>query len=171
MIPHVPFLPPAPYSQRLDGGVVRNGGDRLRGVVVEGDCAGCPWLDGLALQLDGGAVGLGLLLQGGVGLDAAQEVLAGPRRRDVLDADVQALLDVPVLDLLVDDDTDGVLGDVVDDAGLAVVDLVRHTVKSMSVSCPLFIEPSRVRSPSDRSPLLLSLSIHLLHLMCPSGLY
>ena len=46
----------------------------------------------------------------------------------MLDAHVHALLDVPVAHLFVEDDADGGLGDVVDDAGLAVVDFVGHAL-------------------------------------------
>lgn len=41
----------------------------------------------------------------------------------MLDSEVDSLLDVSVLDLLVDDDTDCALGDIVDNSGLSVVDL------------------------------------------------
>lgn len=46
----------------------------------------------------------------------------------MLDSQVHSLLDVPMLDLLVDDHTDGTLRNVVDDASLSVVHLVWHTV-------------------------------------------
>lgn len=46
----------------------------------------------------------------------------------MLDAQVDALLDITVLDLLVDDNSDGALGNVVHNTGLSVVNLVWHTI-------------------------------------------
>lgn len=92
-----------------------------------------------------GSLRLCLLSQLSVVLDSTDELLSRSGKRNVLDAEVDTLLDVSVLDLLVDDDTDGALRDVVDDTGLAcdlyqfrfefdgvswltVIDFVRHSV-------------------------------------------
>lgn len=113
----------------LDCSFVWQRGDSLRRVVGQGDRVGFPGKSGLSLDLNSHTVGPGLLLGLGVGLDSLDEVLTRSGGRDVLDSDVDALLDVAVLDLLVDDDADRALGNVVDDTGLAVVDLEGHAVK------------------------------------------
>jgi hypothetical protein len=115
-------------TQRLDRRLVRYGCDVLRLVLLQADSVCGTGLLGHALQLLGLASLLGLLLEGEVGLDALEEVLSRAGVADVLDADVDALLHVAVADLLLQDDADGRLGDVVDDTGLAVVDLVGHTL-------------------------------------------
>lgn len=117
-----------PESARLDGGLVRDGRDALGDVVVEADGPGLAGGNRKALEVLGDALLLGLLGQSVVGLNALKEVLAGAGVADVLDADVDALLHVAVADLLVQNDADGGLGDVVNNAGLAVVDLVGHTL-------------------------------------------
>lgn len=45
-------------------------------VVLHGHCSGVAGKSGLSLDGDGGAVGLGLLLERGVLLDALEEVLS-----------------------------------------------------------------------------------------------
>ena len=137
--------PYTPLSFLLNRCLVRKRGESLRGVVAEGDGAGFTGLGGLTLQVDGVTAGGSLLLQLGVLLYAPQEIVTGTRGRDVLDLDVDSLLDVSTPDLLVDDDTDGGLGDVVDDSGLSVVDLVRHTVELVLVSSSLSSSSRRVR--------------------------
>lgn len=116
-------------ASSLDMGIVSDGGDRLWDVVLRADGVSLPGTDGLALQVEMDTLLLGLPLLNGVLLDTAQEVLTRARVLKVLDADVDALLHVSVADALVADNTESGLGDVVDDTGLAVVDLVGHTVE------------------------------------------
>lgn len=115
-----------PLNSRLVGNR-RNG---LRQVVLCRDGVSLPRLNGLPLQVNVCALSLRNLPLLGVGLDTVDELLSALGVLDVLDADVDTLLDVSVADLLVDDDTDRRLGDVVDNASLAVVDLVGHTIYS-----------------------------------------
>ena len=79
-------------------------------------------------------LGLGLTLQLVVGADAVTESLTGFRLADVLNTHVNALGDEAVSDLLVDDNTDGVLGNIEDFAGLTVVELVGDTLLNATVS-------------------------------------
>jgi hypothetical protein len=111
----------------LDRGLVSERGNSHGRVVGERQCVSLTRSNGLTLDLNNGAAGLGLTLGLGVSLDSAEEVLTRSGLRDVLDSDVDSLLDVSVLDLLVDDDTDSGLGDVVDDTSLSMVDLEGHT--------------------------------------------
>lgn len=88
---------------------------------------GLTGLNSLSLQVQVDALLLSLTLLDGILFDTVKELLAGAGVGDVLDTDVQTLLEVAVADALVDDDTDGGFGDVVDNAGLAVVVLVGQT--------------------------------------------
>jgi len=51
----------------------------------------------------------------------------------VLDPNVDTLLDVAVSDFLVDDNTNGGTGDVVNYSGLAVIDFVGHALLNSTV--------------------------------------
>lgn len=113
--------------QPLNGRLVGNRHNRLGHVVLHRDGPRLPGHGRLSLQVDVLALLLGLLPQPGVLLDSSQELIAGLGCRHVLDTERDTLLNVAVLDLLEDDDADRVLGDVVDDTSLAVVDLVGHT--------------------------------------------
>lgn len=82
---------------------------------------------------------LGLALLDGVLLHSGQKFLSGAGMRNVFDAHIDTLLHVSVADALVDDDTDGGFGHVVDNTGFAVVDLEWHTIEN----------PSRLASTSS----------------------
>jgi hypothetical protein len=141
----IPTHTPQPEQARLNVGVVGDRGEALGLVVLGADGAGLAGLVGLALEEDGGALLLGLALLLGVGLDADYELLEGAGEADVLDAEVDALLDVAVADLLVDDDTDSGLGHVVDDTSLAVVVLVAEAGVSECWWCAGFGDLSCLR--------------------------
>lgn len=87
----------------------------------------------MSLDLDLGSSSLGLPLLLGIRLDSSEEVLTRTAVSNVLLADVDALLNVSVADLLVEDDADGGLGYVVDDTGLSMVELVWHTLLNRTV--------------------------------------
>lgn len=116
-------------------GVVGDGHNGLGDVVAEADGVSLTGTNGLTLQVNVDTLLLGLTLLEGVLLDTVDELLTGAGVLDVLNADVDALLDVAVVDTLVQEDTDGGLGHVVDDTGLAVVDLVGHTISTCQFSC------------------------------------
>ncbi len=109
-------------------GVVRERSDGFRSGTLDG--VSLTGESRLALQVKVDTLLLSLLLLLGVLLDTLDEILTGAGVLDVLDADVDALLEVAVADDLVEEDTDGGLGDVVDNTGLTVVDLVGHTVQT-----------------------------------------
>jgi hypothetical protein len=56
-------------------------------------------------------------------LDTADELLSRARQGNVLNTKVDTLLDVAVLNLLVDDNTNCTLCDIVDNPSFAVIDL------------------------------------------------
>ena len=131
-------------------GVVRQRSDGFGSGALDG--VSLTRLGGLALEVKVDALLLGLLLLLGVLLDTLDEILTGARVLDVLDADVDTLLEVAVADDLVEEDTDGGLGDVVDDTGLTVVDLVGHTIFIVSAFYPK--EKPQIRSKTGHAELV-----------------
>ena len=124
----------------LDSGLVRYRRHRLRRVVLRRDGLRTAGEDGLTLQVDTlykqrptamsnntgkyTSVLTALLLRCNVrivvALDTIKELLPALRVPDVLNPDVHPLLDVAVADNLVDDDTNGTGGDVVDDTSATI---------------------------------------------------
>jgi hypothetical protein len=65
--------------------------------------------------------------------DALQEVLTTLAWGDMLNTDIDALLHVSMANSLVDDDAKGSLGDIKDDARLAMVEFVGHAAMNSAI--------------------------------------
>lgn len=113
-------------NDNLEEVLVRNGRDHDGQVVASANKVSGTGLLRLTLQAKTLTLGLGLLTLLLISLDARQKIITALAMVDVFDADVDALLHVTIADALVDDDTDGVWRDVVDDTGAAVVEFVGH---------------------------------------------
>lgn len=98
------------------------------------DDASRKWLLGLAFQDDALAFSESLATLHIVGLDAGQEFVTALRGLDVLDTDVDALGKDLSAVTLVYDDSECVLGDVVDATSLSVIGLEGHTFVDSSVT-------------------------------------
>ena len=104
-IPYPHYLSLSPFNNPpLNRGLVRHRRNALR-LLLSTDRVRLPRLRRLPLQEHRLALRLGLLPLPRVLLDAVEELLARARMAHVLDADVDALLDVPVADLLVENDS------------------------------------------------------------------
>lgn len=119
----------------LDGGLVWDRCNDFWEVAGGADSAGFTGLDWLPLQVHVLASSLCRPLLLSVGLYTVDELLSALGVLDVLNADVHSLLDVSVSDKLVEDNSEGGLGDVVHNTGLSVVDLVGHTMVKRSIRC------------------------------------
>lgn len=92
---------------------------------------------GLSIDsLDGneGTGSLGLTLNSIVLVDTIDEGSARSGHADVLNTDMESLGNDTATNLLVYDNTDRVLGNIIDDTGLSVVELVGHTLLDGTVS-------------------------------------
>merc|ERR1712072_957998 len=90
----------------------------------------------LSLTLGHGleSLGLGLLFDNLVILDAGQELITALGVLDMLNAEVDALLNNTVTNTLVYSDTNGVGSDIVDNTSLAMVELVGHALLYSTVA-------------------------------------
>lgn len=106
----------------------------LDGSLADIDHGGLSGLLGNSLGEHLLALLLGFPLEGVVLADSSLEGFTALRAADVLNSDVNSLGDDSASVLLVNDDTDGVLGNVEDATGLSVVELVRHALVDGAVS-------------------------------------
>ena len=90
-------------------------------------------LEGNSLGVDLHARLLGLSLLGVVLAHSSLEGLTALAAADMLNSDMNSLGDDSASVLLVDDDTDGVLGHIENTTGLTVVELVRHALVNGAV--------------------------------------
>ena len=108
--------------------------DQLWDIVLGRDCVGLAGLTGLTLEGNPLAGLIGCLLLLVVGLDTVEELLTALGVLDVLNTNVDPLGEDLSAHTLVDDDAEGVLGDVEHAAGLAVVGLVGHALLEGAVA-------------------------------------
>jgi len=116
-----------------NGGLVSNRSNSLGLISLQLHGNGFSRRNRQTLEVQLLSLGLGVLLLGSIVLDSLQKVLSRAAVLDVFDAHVDSLLEISVSHWTVEDDTDGGLGDVVDDSGLAVVDFVWHALLHGSV--------------------------------------
>lgn len=125
----IPLPAPAnPSNRRL----IRHRHDALRLVIDSADSPRFSRHRGESLEIHLLASLLCRFLLLRILLDAAQEVVPRPRLLDVFDSDVDALLNIPISHSPVKDNADGRFRHVVDNTGLAMVDLVWHTTQVLT---------------------------------------
>ena len=91
-------------------------------------------LEGDSLGVDLDTVDLGLSLLGVILSHSSLEGFTALTSADMLNSDVNSLGDDSASVLLVDDNTDGVLGNIEDATGLSMIEFVGHTLVDGTVS-------------------------------------
>ena len=143
----------------LNGGLVRNWCDCFRQVVLDVDSRGTTWLGWLSLKMNVYTVGLCSPHLLRVRLDTLHECLPALGVLDVLDTNVDTLLHVAVSHNFVDNHTNGRLGDVIHNAGLSMVVLMRHTVWRISSCRAISVYHGGLTNPFWTAPLTLMSTI------------
>lgn len=111
---------------RSDSGLECQCPESLRNVVDNADDVTLSWMLGDALVVWFLALGLGISKNLRVDLHPLQKLLPACRMPNVLNADVDALLKVPVADDLAENNSYSTGSDVEDDTSFAMVELVGH---------------------------------------------